>query len=99
VTEIYAGAIESALGDMDIEPRQFRYDYSGRFMYGKSCLGLTGQLRDLAEFLLYVVPETGVDAEWQDVKMDSMGMDMIFYWPSIRVIVPTDEELDRTKTS
>jgi hypothetical protein len=94
VTEIYAGAIESALSDTDIEPRQLRFDYSGRFMFGKSCLGLTGELRDLAEFLLYVVPETGIDAEWQDVKMDSMGMNMIFYWPSIQVITSTDEELD-----
>lgn len=65
-----------------------RWDYSGRGMFGDQCFGIVGSTRDLARFLLRVVPvledEEDVPTDiWEDVRQDNMGLQTIFYWPGI----------------
>lgn len=77
-----------------------RTKYSGRYMYGRNCLGVVGQVGDLLRFVLEIVPalKSEYDGnygdqpsvtyhdEWFDVRSDNMGMDTIFYWPEIEVV-------------
>jgi hypothetical protein len=96
--------LEFAMQDADFELSQIRWDYSGRYMYGRTCIGITGSIRDLMRFVLLVMPkivselETGdrdvipqVPEEWLDVRSDNMGMDMIFYWPEVQCPNPMNE--------
>ena len=70
--------------------------YSGRFMYGKKCLGIVANsqkfLADIingiaAKFDLYDDLDKSDRAELfsalLDYKTDSMGLSTIYYWPSI----------------
>jgi hypothetical protein len=78
------------LEDLQSEGFDLRDDYSGRFMYGENCLGLTGDFSDLMRFTLRI---TDPENEWRvsnnewllSVRSDSMGRDMIFYWPTVSV--------------
>jgi len=73
----------------------FRWEYSGRGMYGKKCFALIGNLQDFAAFMLNVVPlltDSEEDSiEWTRVSMDNMGYDFVYYWPSITVDVDVEE--------
>lgn len=71
-------------------------DYSGGWMFGETCVGLTGSVRDLAWFSSYVTnwlagssedPTDEVDYNWvwDNLETDSMGLDEIFYWPGVTV--------------
>lgn len=53
--------------------------YSGRGMYGATCFSITGQTRDLLAFLRALPDEVG--DELVDPSTDSMGYDIVFYWP------------------
>ena len=84
-------------GDEDVDVRT---DYSGRYMYGKSCIGVVGNAGDLLRFALIIVPQLAdddgevpfsYDEEWFRISQDSMAMDLIFYWPSIQAV--DDNEL------
>jgi hypothetical protein len=66
------------LDEMNYDP----YSYSGRGMYGKSCLAINldndGQLWELAL-------ELGREhAHFPAPKTDSMGKGIVVYWPSIQ---------------
>lgn len=77
-----------------------RTDYSGRGMYGTTCLGFT--VPNAARFMFSL----GIlMAEWQphaDVELgvlherlamsmhDNMGLSTIVYWPSIKVVGDAD---------
>lgn len=65
----------------------FRFQYSGRFMYGQTCLGLVGNLNTLIEFIQWIVPEISelAESDMSNVRSDNMGLDMIYYWPDIHV--------------
>jgi len=74
----------------------FRGNYSGRFMYGKCCVGIDTNdpelVRQLAE-------DFGIPAPTQD----NMGLDYILYWPEVSMpepeeIVEDSPELDVTVT-
>jgi len=72
--------------------------YSGRFMYGKTCIGIVGDARDMMTFTLDVIKVVDPDFEenqdaWRDMRQDNMGLDMIYYWPQIEV--EEDEPADR----
>jgi hypothetical protein len=65
--------------------------YSGRFMFGKECLGL--QCSNLGEALhiIFLMAQEAINNEDLlneienmiiDTKQDSMGHDMIVYWPN-----------------
>lgn len=83
--------------DIDIE-EDVRTDYSGRGMYGRTCLGYTGG--SLVEFVAAVAlvlveddPHADDDAwtllekiaEIGDGYEDSMGRGRITYWPGLTV--------------
>jgi hypothetical protein len=73
LNDIYADFITS-------EP----YAYSGRNMYGRSCLGIN--LRSTAD--LFLLGYALSDA-YRDVQMpmtDSMGRGIVVYWPNIEFV-------------
>jgi hypothetical protein len=53
------------------------YTYSGRYMYGATCLGVVGPMADLDELL------SEVKGSAKGLKKDNMGLDYIYYWPEI----------------
>lgn len=66
----------------------FRDDYSGRFMFGRRCIGVSGKgdlKMDLFEFLI----DDGLSASRarqiiNSASMDNMGLGMIIYFPNIQ---------------
>jgi len=72
--------------------------YSGRGMYGKSCLGVTMRRGELSEFDLGVLlaghqeEYSGNFSPIPKPSTDNMGLDMIAYWPSIPYIDDDEEE-------
>ena len=52
--------------------------YSGRFMFGKECLGFSGSDHDCATIAVFIRKKTG-----HDYRRDNMGLDMIYYFPDI----------------
>lgn len=95
--EIKLSALEKVLWQADIDDDQVRLDYSGRGMYGQACFGFTGTMEDYTRFvvamLTHYTPERESEcsedyaiALGQGVRTDSMGRDMIFYFPDFRVI-------------
>lgn len=76
--------------------------YSGRGMYGKQCVGIVvsggGATFELAFGLSAWVQQADVDFELGEAfkrpLTDSMGYDIIVYWPSIEVVDDEDGEAD-----
>jgi hypothetical protein len=68
--------LQDVCEDLGIE-----YDpyYSGRGMYGATCFSITGKTSDLVRFLRALDDETA--DELVDPSTDSMGYDIVFYWP------------------
>ena len=66
-------------GDVDI-----RDDYSGRYMYGATCLAVVGD-----NYVLDVFMDAawyyGIDVSLRNMSEDSMGLSSVFYWPHVRV--------------
>jgi hypothetical protein len=84
---------------LEEEGFDLRRDYSGRGMYGKTCLGLVGDTRDLIRFIRFIEREHADeytnfpmdDVDWlDDVREDSMGRSTIFYWPKVQVVSDDD---------
>ena len=82
-----------------------RDDYSGRCMYGDRCFGFVGGPEALTQFFSFMhVFASGNDREELEdnaeaffeegpsLAWDSMGMDMIFYFP--RVTVEQDPDIE-----
>lgn len=88
------------LKDAYFEPRS----YSGRAMYGRRCVGVTvdsDKVLSVGARLVAAVLDDSDDpfaiaeeyAELMDkARSDSMGLDMIIYWPD--VAWPADEDED-----
>jgi hypothetical protein len=55
-----------------------RHDYSGRGMFGKTCLGVVGAMEDLDALL------SEVKGSASGLRKDNMGLDYIYYWPEIK---------------
>ena len=75
-----------------------RYQYSGRGMYGKTCVGIVCEQRDLLR-LGYAIGEYIGDSELRDIMLngytlDDMGRSIIIYWTGIAIMdgVTDDEE-------
>lgn len=75
---------------------KFYNDYSGRSMYGRSCVGIVGSRRDCMKVISAVMQDIAAAngahgvlqvGEWFDTlldfDMDNMGRDMILYWPNL----------------
>jgi hypothetical protein len=92
-------AIISTLGEFH-DADDIRTDYSGRGMYGRTCLGYTGSDVVLFAFRLAVEAakadmEDGDEPDLFTVEdylmtlgeptSDSMGRGAIFYWPGVTV--------------
>lgn len=75
-----------------------RPDYSGRYMYGATCLGIViHNTTDIYSFMYGLglrAERTGEDmSEWTNPSEDSMGRSTILYWRDITVVnVPEDRE-------
>jgi hypothetical protein len=54
-----------------------RRDYSGRGMFGKTCLGVTGSMEELDTLL------SGVRGSAKGLRKDNMGLGYIYYWPDL----------------
>lgn len=83
-------------GDVD-----FRKSYSGRGMYGAECVGIVGSHQQcmsiIAEVIkeLHSVGDDGFDDNVDELmcfETDSMGRDMIYYWPQIQWEGEPDED-------
>ena len=84
--------LAKALQDCDLKPRS----YSGRFMYGKQCLGVVtddSPLQLVGQILVSLCQGASPVRAKQDVmdlaellgdaRMDSMGLGTIIYFPSV----------------
>jgi hypothetical protein len=71
------GLKEKILGKAEEMGMNIRHDYSGRGMFGKTCLGVVGSMQDL-DILLSEIPGSAVG-----LRKDNMGLDYIYYWPDI----------------
>jgi hypothetical protein len=70
------------------------HSYSGRNMYGKSCLAITGN--DINLFNLgFLIREYGENETYENIfcnKIDNMGLGIVVYWPYIEFIEENSEE-------
>ena len=66
----------------------FEENYSGRYMFGRTCIGVTGDgdlKTDLFEFLVSEGLSTSRARQIvNSAKTDSMGLEMILYFPTIK---------------
>ena len=119
--EILTEALNNSFSFFEKEPiiRQ----YSGRAMYGKKCLAITGRASDLTQLLVKAARvisseiydcglEHGEDEDFNkelddkyeesqellgnllEYKSDSLGLDMVYYWPNHEYTEPEDEEFE-----
>jgi|SRR5262245_2057464 len=108
--QLKASVIKDAMyeAEIDMDDRDvLRPSYSGRYMYGATCLGIVGGPDTLMRFVSDVIPriDPGFSAdsdvvprasdEWYELRWDNMAMDMIFYWPGVQVEddLPTEDEV------
>lgn len=68
--------LEEAADEAGVE---YRTNYSGRGMYGAECFAIEGKTSDLIRFLRELPDEVG--DQLVDPTTDSMGLDIVFYWP------------------
>lgn len=72
--------------------------YSGRGMYGRECFGVYGTPSGFASFMFALGCLTGeADGEFDNIereigsgvlRIDSLGLDTIFYWPALKYSGP-----------
>jgi hypothetical protein len=86
----------------------FRNSYSGRGMYGQQCVGITGGRKDCMRVIAEVIKMAYAESiENDDIDkddavdtlldhdQDSMGHDIILYWPQLASIDSAEELSDR----
>lgn len=64
--------------------------YSGRFMYGRSCLGIAAEypFNALAAILMFVVDHDSDLAAMlatNTINHDSLGLSTVIYWPALSI--------------
>ena len=81
----------------------FYNDYSGRGMYGRKCVGLSGSLRDCMQVIAEVIKDAHLCEQLNfndvvdtllDAQQDSMGRGVILYWPEITALEEPQEGHD-----
>lgn len=85
--------LEEQCGDTTVR------SYSGRAMYGKSCLAITGSLLACIKAVLMVVAsveeasERDAIALWLagNLRTDSMGFDVVWYWPKLEFLETVED--------
>ena len=87
--------LQTALEELQKDGFDFTIrSYSGRFMYGKSCLAIAGEFLNI----FHIGVEVGrkldsSDFNWKELESfcyDSMGLGMVYYWK--RIPYEEDEE-------
>lgn len=94
IQENLRNLIEQTLKDSSYV--RFRSSYSGRGMYGESCIGIVGTENDCREALCELIQEVhDISVHADDTHFresinilmsyhkDTMGYDVIFYWPTL----------------
>jgi len=88
------------------EDTGFRNDYSGRGMYGRECVAITGSHEDCQALIAEVIKEAHARADSDelvfndvvdavlDYKTDQMGFDIVMYWPHIGKAPESEPEHD-----
>jgi hypothetical protein len=80
-----------AVESIGLDESNLRFDYSGKGMMGRECLGLEGGISDLINFTIELTARAAFDGNieavaWMgNVRSDSMGYSTIWYWPSLNV--------------
>lgn len=91
---IDAEIVREALDNAGLDYSAFRFDYSGRGMYGDNCIGLVGSDGDAIKFCAYLAKALDAaevldfDSAIEDLanaRSDSMGLSGITYWPHMAV--------------
>ena len=81
----------------------FRNTYSGRGMYGRQCVGITGSRDDCMRVIASVICElhnmdnSAFEEEVEELlgsDQDSMGYDIILYWPQLESIDEENIDID-----
>lgn len=71
------------------------HSYSGRGMYGKTCLAITGDNINLIQLGYEIAGGYGDEVEYHHVmkyKQDSMGLGTVIYWPNIPYVEEEEDE-------
>lgn len=71
---------------------EVRTDYSGRGMYGKTCMAVVGRDVDFWQFTLALGGEFATHDEGMEMldmmgdppSRDNMGLSMVWYWPGLQ---------------
>ena len=72
----------------------FRNDYSGRGMYGRQCVGISGSQGAVSQVVAQVIKDSRNDPEFDrfidtllvEYNEDDMGLGTIMYWPCLEPI-------------
>lgn len=86
--------------EFDVKP----YSYSGRFMYGKTCLAINvHSMGELIRFVQELTHDVELDPDHpltefaeivNAVRSDQMGLGLVYYWPSVELVDDVPEEED-----
>jgi hypothetical protein len=68
---------------------EFVNDYSGRYMFGRKCVGIVGP--SSGEILQAVLLDSVTVAFFTGWREDTMAFEVIVYWPDIAAEEVTDE--------
>jgi hypothetical protein len=97
IAKLIKDAVEKFNCQVGLGDVSFRESYSGRGMYGRECVGITGHEDDCRKVIAMVINDArdsmGPDSDFDfhgmvdsllDFKRDSMGFDVILYWEDIQ---------------
>jgi hypothetical protein len=83
----------------------FHHNYSGRGMYGNQCIAISATRSALLDVIAFVICQlytkfddaqeedfTKAVHELLDFKQDSMGFDVVIYWPHIEPLSEREDE-------
>jgi len=95
--------VEEIQANLELNETGQLIPYSGRFMYGKYCLGITTD--DIAKCFMLLASEFGKDSKRSElitelceyVRYDSMGRDSVVYFPEVTLpesFVNEDEDYE-----
>jgi hypothetical protein len=80
--------LEEAIDQANIYDEVSVYkNYSGRGMYGKTCLGVVGSSDDLLKVVVAasrINPDLYDEHNMSELSQDNMGLDYIWYWRHIK---------------
>lgn len=80
--------LQEAINQSNIYDKVYLRSYSGRYMYGRECLGLDGNSNDLLKVVIRAAilnNDLFEDLNLDDISQDSMGLGSIWYWTHIDV--------------